>query len=45
MLSSIGRVNEAPVDAEMRTMVSKVFHVGKLPKGPVIKARTFEREV
>ncbi len=33
----IGRVKEAPVDAEIRTSVSNAFHVGRFPKGPVIR--------
>ena len=32
-------MNEAPVDAEMRTTVSNVFHDGRLPRGPVTNAR------
>ena len=36
----MGRVKEAPVEAEMRTAVSKVFQLGWAPYGPWTKART-----
>jgi hypothetical protein len=43
MLSRIGSVKEVPVEAEMRTTVSEVFHVGWFPSGPKMKLRTWVR--